>query len=267
MEQHLGRDVRPLGHFLPNGSESGFVEIRILGIEAVDEHFLSRSLCLTNDEVPPNSLGRSGIVGRNATRSGKRIYLLENLVHGIARENAEIAIDNSVEFPLFMEPETEIVVDFLLGRNIFPKRKLEFVAISVDFGTGEDRMPNRTIQKSPSLEPAETFQNLFVFDTKLFGIYDGKPFASAVYLKMSRKRLFQRRMFQYVDNLAFDVSLAGLDNAYGNRLTRNHSTGDHNSTSIFGSGQSFSAENEFFYEYGRKYLIFVHNFKKSDVGK
>jgi hypothetical protein len=118
-----------------------------------------------------------------------------------------------------------------------------------------------------AFETTEALSNLFIFDTELLAVGNGKPFTSSVYLKMLWNRLLQRGMFQNLHHLPLDMPLSDFENPHGNRLSRNHTASNHNGTSILSMSESFSAENQLFNEYGRKNFILVHENVGYGIGR
>ena len=163
-----------------------------------------------------------------------------------------------------MKTKAEFIVNFFLSRNIFSKREFELISISINFWTRHNRVPYIWIYQTTTRETTKTFSYLLIFDAKLVFILNRKPFTTSVYLKVLRKRLLEWRVLEHIEHLSFYMSFSSLQHSNRNRLPRNNSSRNHDSSTIFCMSQTLSTKDEFFNMNGRKNLMCCHNEKDKE---
>jgi hypothetical protein len=196
-----------LEEILPYPIKSVSIKGWILRINTPENHAIPRSFGLTNDKVSPNSFGSLRIIRRKSRGTSESICLAKNSIYSIGSKNAVLTIHNTVKLSLFMKSKSELIMNFFLCRNVFPKGKFQLISISFRLWTRKYGVPMSLCKMTICRKARKTFSHLLIFDSQLLLIPNWEPFTSSIHLVVGRKRLLKRRMFDYIEHLSFQMPL------------------------------------------------------------
>lgn len=229
----------------------------IYGKNQHDSTFLFSS---SNDKMSPKTLCRLRIICRKIWRPWKDINYLKNIINLLICQGTVSTVLDAIELSLCMKPKAKFIVNSLTSRDIFSKRKFNFIAISIHLWWWDDRVPCRLFRKI--LKIVKCFSYLIRFDVELIIISDRQPFCATIHLESFWKRNFYGGLFYYIKLLSFIVWFSSFQHSHIHDASRNTSSWDDHLPAIWSNSESFPREDKFIDRNIFEYFVFGHN-KKS----
>jgi hypothetical protein len=206
--------------------------------------------------MSPKSFSWFRIVSWKFGGSGEGVYFFENCVNFFICENTILTIDDSVKSSLFVESESEIIMDSFFRGDVFSPRELDFITIGEYFRRTDNRMKCRSLHFVTDVMKRLT--NLTFFDLELVFILDRKPLAATVDLDSRLEIFFERRLLHDIYYLPFDEARFAAKDSNINNTLGYSTTRDENLFSFRSASKSLAAEDEFLDGYIREDGIFLH---------
>ncbi len=123
-------------------------------IHTQDKHNLSGEMSFSHDKVSPKSYIGFWVISRKSRFSRISIHLAKNSIYFIIGKYTEVTIDNAIKLSLGMKSEAKSIMNFFLERYIFPPRKFNFIAVSIDFWRRNDTVENRRFSHKSTSNPS-----------------------------------------------------------------------------------------------------------------